>query len=83
MFVMENDLPSQFYNGARKHDSLRFCGTKAMKDFVHQTNGQPFTLYDQLKFTLANGDLPLIDRIVKNTDPISVIRDADEYVDWL
>ena len=50
---------------------------------MREAKGQPFRLYDFYKYTIANGDLPIYDRMVKSSSPEVSIENADDFLDWM
>jgi hypothetical protein len=76
-------MPTHFWQGARKHQSLDVCITKTARNFLKRNQGQPFTFFDMLTYVIANGDFALYDRWVKSFDPDTQITDAESYIDWV
>ena len=83
MHIIENDLPTWFWNGAKKYQTLPVCLTKTGREFLDKTSGQPFTYFDFLTYVISNGDFPLYDRQVKQYNPEFIMKDANTYIDWI
>ena len=72
-------------DGAVEGQTFNQCMTKAGTDWMIEMNGQPFRMYDYYKYVMANGDLPIFDRSIKQSTSGSEvnIKDADDFFDYV